>query len=184
MSKHVAPQIRDNAFADGHHQVKPRRAGEGQYCDHGDHDAEIAVDHGDAFGREPEIDHPPHRDRNHERGDRGDRQRYQRQGGASAVACDIRRQRQKRAQPRAAFGGRLRQFRFDRGYLGRFQIAPRRRFAMPVFKPFHCAHELSTNRFCHPQIGTAASRGKSGKMLIREHTCQILLRSLACFGGV
>src|ERR1700737_4091981 len=90
----------------------------------------------------------------------------------------------KRAPPRPAFRGRLRQFRFDRGYLGRFQIAPRRRFAMPVFKPFHCAHELSTNRFCHPQIGTAASRGKSGKMLIREHTCQILLRSLACFGGV
>ena len=50
MSEHVAPQIRNDALADGHHQIKPRRAGAGEYGDHRDHHAEVAVDQGDAFG--------------------------------------------------------------------------------------------------------------------------------------
>ena len=73
--EHVAPEIGDDALADRHHQVVARGAGQREHRDHRDHHAEIAVDQRDAFRREAEVDHPPHRDRHHQRRDRGDRQR-------------------------------------------------------------------------------------------------------------
>ena len=51
MREHVAPEIRNDALADRHDQIEPRRAGAGQHRDDRDHHAEIAVDHRDAFGR-------------------------------------------------------------------------------------------------------------------------------------
>ena len=45
MREHVAPEIGDDALADRHDQIEPRRAGAGQHRDHRDHHAEIAVDH-------------------------------------------------------------------------------------------------------------------------------------------
>jgi len=47
--------------AEGHHQNRTRDAlAAASTATTGDHDAEIAVDHGDAFGAEAEVDHPPH----------------------------------------------------------------------------------------------------------------------------
>ena len=118
MREHVAPQIGDDALADGHHQIEPRRTGACQHRDHRDHHGKVAVDHGDAFGREPEVDHAAHRDRHDQRGQRRDGQRDEGEKGAAAVARHIGRQRQQRTQFGAAGGRRLRQLRFDRGRLG------------------------------------------------------------------
>src|SRR3977135_3978069 len=35
---------------------------------------------------------------------------------------------------------------------------------MRFIKPFNCAHEIWTNRCCHPQIGPAATAGKCTKI--------------------
>ena len=119
VSEHVAPEIGDDALADGHHQIEPRRAGAGEHRHHRDHHAEVAVDHGDAFGGEPEVDHAPDRDRHHQGRDRRDRQRDQRQDRARPVARHIGRELQQRTQPRAAFRRLLRQ------HAPRWQAPPR-----------------------------------------------------------
>src|SRR5258708_1379043 len=89
-------------------RAESKNAGDSEHRDHRDHDAEVVVDPGDAFGRETEIDHPPRRDRHQQGRDRGDRQRDQCETGATAVARHIRRQRQQWTKPRAALGRRLR----------------------------------------------------------------------------
>src|ERR1017187_522327 len=59
----------------------------------------------------------------------------------------------------------LRQLRLDRGWHGRrIDARMRRPVAEWVFNTFHCTHDL-TNRFCHPEIGPAATAGKSGGIL-------------------
>ena len=142
MREHVAPEIGDDALADGHDQIVPRRAGAGQHRDDSDHDAEIAVDHGDAFGREAEVDHPPDRDRHHQGRDRSDGERDKGEHRAAAVARHVRRQRQQRAKLGAGLGRRLRQLGFDEGFFLQQRIAPWRRAAIDVFKLFCCAHEI------------------------------------------
>jgi hypothetical protein len=139
MREHVAPEIGDDALAKRHHQIVPRGAGAGEHRDHGDHDAEIAVDHGDALRGEAEVDHPPHRDRHHESSDRGDRERDQGERGAPAIARHIGRQRQQRPEPRIA----LRRLPGQRLIDGRgLRRCRRRRITRPFVQPFHCAHEI------------------------------------------
>ena len=140
MREHVAPDIGDDALADRHHEVVARRACRSQHRDNGDHDAEIAVDQGDAFGAEAEIDHAPDRDRHDQRGDRGNRQRDEGKHRASAVAGDIGRQCQERPQLGAGLGRRLRQLALDEGLFIEQGVARRR--AAGGFDLFHCAHEI------------------------------------------
>ena len=160
MREHVAAQIGDDALADGHDEVVARGAGEREHGDDRDHHAEIAVDHRDAVRRQAEIDHPPHRDRHQQRGQRGNRQRDQREHGAAAVARDIGPEREQRPQ----LGAPLR--RRDHGLAGGCRcdqrVRPRRAAAL-VVKPFHCAHETRQS-VAHLQIGAAAGAGKSGKI--------------------
>ena len=124
MREHVAPEIGDDALADRHDEVVARRAGRGEHRDDRDHDAEIAVDQRDAFGAEAEIDHAPDRDRHHQRGDRGDRQRDEGEHRAAAIARDVGRQRQQRAQLGARLGRRLRQLGLDEGLFLEQGVAP------------------------------------------------------------
>jgi hypothetical protein len=142
MSEHVSPEIGDDAFADGHHQIEPRRAGAGEHRHHRDHHAEVAVDQGDAFGSEPKVDHAPDCDRHHQGRYRRDRQRDQRQGRAPPVARHIGRELQQRTQPRAAFGRLLRQHGLDGWHVRWGRIVPRRRVAMPAFNLFRSTHEI------------------------------------------
>ena len=77
--EHRRAEVRDDALAERGHEVVARGAGEREHGHHRDHHAEILVDQPDALGGEAEVDHPAHRDRHHQRGDRGDQQRDERQ---------------------------------------------------------------------------------------------------------
>ncbi len=61
-------QIGNDALADRHHQVVARGTGQREHGDDRDHHREVAVDQRDAFRRQAEIDHAPHRDRHQQRG--------------------------------------------------------------------------------------------------------------------
>ena len=63
MTEHLGAQIGDDALAERGDEVVAHGAGDGEHRRHGDHHQEIAVDQLDAFRREAEIDHAPHRDR-------------------------------------------------------------------------------------------------------------------------
>jgi hypothetical protein len=57
----------NNALAERGDEVVTRGAGEGEQCSDPDHDQEIAVDQAQAALGKAEIDHPPGRNRHHQR---------------------------------------------------------------------------------------------------------------------
>jgi len=145
MREHVAPQVGDDTLADGHHQVEPCRTGKGKHCHHCDHHGKIAVDHGDALGREPEVDHAAHRDRHDQRGHRRDGKRDESEKGAAAVARHIGRQRQQRAQLGATGGRGLRQLSFDGGRPSQRIFRQPGAFGARIFKLFGRTHKAGSS---------------------------------------
>ncbi len=100
VAEYLLAQIGDDALAEDRHEIEAQRARGGEHRDDEDQHREVAVDHPEALLGEAEIDHPPHRDRQRERGERGDDQRDQGADGVSGIAPDCRPQSQQRAQPR------------------------------------------------------------------------------------
>ena len=90
---------------------------------------------------------------------------------ASAVARDIGRQRQQRAELGAGLGRRLRQLGFDEGLFLEQGVAPRRRAATTVFKLFRCAHEIRP-------VLPPPDRPPGARWQIREIPNQVTIRSL------
>ena len=103
-------KIRHHALAERGHEVVARGAGEREHGHHRDHHAEILVDQPDVLGVEAEVDHPPHGDRHHQRGDRGGQQRHERGRRPAAVAHHVGNQQLERAELDLA-GGRGRDVR-------------------------------------------------------------------------
>ena len=105
VAEHRRAEVRHHALAERRHEVVARCARQREHGDHRDHHAEILVDQPDVPGVEAEVDHPPHGDRHHQRGDRGDQQRHERRCGPAAVAHHIGNQELERAELGLA-GGR------------------------------------------------------------------------------
>ena len=183
MRKHVAPDIGDDALADGHDEVVARRTGAGEHRHHRHHHAEIAVDHDDAFGAQAEVDHAAHRDRHHQRGGRRDGQRDEGEESAAAIARHVGRQRQQRAQPGTP-RRRLRKLRLDDGFRLHQRVARRRGLAASVFAPvlklFSYAHPLPTDLASpdRPSVGALANPGQPSSDPARKAV------PAACFAGI
>ena len=89
MAEHLGAQVGDDALAERGDEVVAHGAGDGEHRRHRDHHREIAVDQLDAFRREAEVDHAPHRDRHDQRRERRDHQRDEGGNDAAAIAQHI-----------------------------------------------------------------------------------------------
>ena len=107
MREHRRAQIGHDAFAQRRDHVVAQRAGPGEDRRNRNHGGKISVNESHAIGRKAEIDHPPHRDRHHQRRPRGDKQREEGHQHVAAVAQHVGKERQQRRQPHAAAGGEV-----------------------------------------------------------------------------
>ena len=105
MGEEIGAQVGDHPFAERHHEVVAGAGGEREHCDDADHGEKINADEAGVVGGESEVDHPPDRDRHHERRRRSNAERNERQADPHTMHERVRRKRPQRAERRA---GRLR----------------------------------------------------------------------------
>ena len=109
MAEDVGPQVRDDPFAEGHHQEVTRARGHSQHGDDRQHGQEIRVDERRLVRGEAEVDDPPDRHRDHEGRGRSGGQRDECAGYAPPVADRVGKDRQQGAEIGTSA------LRFDRG---------------------------------------------------------------------
>ena len=101
MGEKIGAEVGDHPFAERHHEVVAGAGGEREHRDDADHGEKINADKAGVVSGESEVDHPPDRDRHHERRGRSNDERGERQTDPGPMDEGVRRERPQRAERRA-----------------------------------------------------------------------------------
>ena len=101
MGEEIGAKVGDHPFAERHHEVVAGAGGEREHRDDADHGEKINADKAGVVSGESEVDHPPDRDRHHERRGRSNDERGERQTDPGPMDEGVGRERPQRAERRA-----------------------------------------------------------------------------------
>ena len=101
MGEKIGAKVRDNPFAERHHQVVSRARSQREHRNDADHRQKIRADQAGVGIGETKVDHTPNGDRHDQSGGRRNRQRDQSQPDPAAMGQGVRRKRLQGAERRA-----------------------------------------------------------------------------------